>query len=69
MNLKKWLGRLWWSVEFHYSRWQADRTPAKPRPWWWNQRCCDKAQQGTNCVCSFNTICPDHGERHHGTHD
>ena len=30
--------------------------------------CCNKATR-TNCVCTYSTTCPDHGERHVGTHD
>lgn len=30
--------------------------------------CCEKATF-INCVCEAATTCPDHGERHHGTHD
>jgi hypothetical protein len=30
--------------------------------------CCEKAKR-TNCVCQYSTTCPDHGERHFGTHD
>jgi|CXWL01.1.fsa_nt_gi hypothetical protein len=30
--------------------------------------CCEKATQH-GCVCAYSTICPDHGERHFGTHD
>lgn len=31
--------------------------------------CCDKAVVSYKCTCSHMTQCPDHGERHHGTHD
>lgn len=30
--------------------------------------CCQKAQP-LPCVCFYATTCPDHGERHFGTHD
>jgi len=30
--------------------------------------CCDKAVQ-IPCVCSYAFRCPEHGERHVGTHD
>jgi hypothetical protein len=30
--------------------------------------CCEKAVK-TGCVCAYSTTCPDHGERHFGTHD
>lgn len=30
--------------------------------------CCDKAIPA-NCVCMVRTMCPDHGDRCHGTHD
>lgn len=32
--------------------------------------CCEKARPLSRaCVCMFATECPDHGERHIGTHD
>lgn len=30
--------------------------------------CCDKARS-INCVCAYSFICPEHGERHIGSHD
>lgn len=30
--------------------------------------CCDKARP-INCVCAFSTDCPEHGQRHNGSHD
>ncbi len=30
--------------------------------------CCEKATQ-KGCVCLYATTCPEHGERHNGTHD
>lgn len=30
--------------------------------------CCEKATQ-IGCVCLYATTCPEHGERHNGTHD
>ena len=30
--------------------------------------CCEKAEP-TACVCAYSFRCPDHGERHIGTHD
>lgn len=30
--------------------------------------CCEQAVR-TNCVCTYSTTCPVHGERHIGTHD
>lgn len=30
--------------------------------------CCEKAVP-TFCVCTWSFRCPEHGERHHGTHD
>ena len=30
--------------------------------------CCEKAIQA-NCCCAYAITCPDHGERHFGTHD
>jgi hypothetical protein len=35
-------------------------------------RCCPKAVRSALdyfCTCACVTECPDHGERHHGTHD
>ena len=37
----------------------------KPRP----GVCCEKARTSYACVCSHFDFCPDHGERHYGTHD
>jgi hypothetical protein len=31
--------------------------------------CCERAGVSYECSCSYVTWCPDHGERHHGTHD
>lgn len=31
--------------------------------------CCAKARVVGGCVCSHVSDCPDHGVRHHGTHD
>jgi hypothetical protein len=47
----------------------ADIAGKPAKPWWWARRCCDKAKQGPNCVCTFNTTCPEHGEKHHGSHE
>lgn len=30
--------------------------------------CCEKAEM-TPCVCMYSFKCPEHGERHIGTHD
>jgi hypothetical protein len=30
--------------------------------------CCDKAEY-INCVCAYATSCPEHGDKHVGTHD
>jgi hypothetical protein len=30
--------------------------------------CCEKARP-LGCVCTYSTTCPDHGDRHFGTHD
>lgn len=33
-------------------------------------RCCGRAaKQAAGCTCMLVTSCPDHGTRHHGTHD
>lgn len=31
--------------------------------------CCDRASVVYTCTCSYVTQCPEHGERHHGTHN
>lgn len=31
--------------------------------------CCEKAKPGRCPACFYSTECPDHGIRHHGTHD
>ena len=31
-------------------------------------RCCPQATL-TNCVCAHSRACPEHGTKHHGTHD
>lgn len=32
-------------------------------------RCCDRGHVSYGCTCSYVVRCPEHGERHHGTHD
>ena len=35
----------------------------------YRDRCCERATLAGPCVCDFVTQCPEHGEKHHGTHD
>lgn len=47
----------------------ALRKPTDNERRWWPP-CCDKALVlSPRCVCAYMTTCPDHGERHNGTHD
>lgn len=32
------------------------------------QACCEKAQP-LQCVCAYAYTCPEHGDKHNGTHD
>lgn len=31
--------------------------------------CCEEAVEVHDCTCARKTQCPEHGERHRGTHD
>ena len=57
------LARAYWALQSQVCSTECLRAETLQR-----YACCDKAQQ-YGCVCSYATTCPDHGLRHHGTHD
>lgn len=54
----------------NYEEEQSNRLRFLWKKNFYSGRCCDKAEKvGGNCVCSYETNCPDHGRRCNGSHD